>query len=151
MRRLFDSQDILSTLGRRLDCYVRDGKFEARSEDEFWSMVFRVAHNSVAEKARIVESLRVKEGEDSVFAGWMLSRLRDPEGDGAPKAARVFELDDILALLKDEQDRTITHLWATGSNLSQIADHMGVGESMVRQRWHRIRETVRAGVEEALA
>jgi DNA-directed RNA polymerase specialized sigma24 family protein len=149
MRRLFDSQDILSTLSRRLDSYVRDGKFQARSEEEFWSMVFTVAHNSVAEKARIVESLRVKEGEDSVFAGWMLGRMRTPESPPAEEAGPSLEFDDVLAMLKSEQDRTITRLWATGSNLAQIAAHLGVGESLVRQRWHRIREVVRTEVEGA--
>jgi RNA polymerase sigma factor (sigma-70 family) len=149
MRRLFDSQDILSTLSRRLDSYVRDGKFQARTEEEFWAMVFTVAHNSVVEKARIVEALRVKEGEDSVFAAWMLSRMRDPDSQAADGSERTLELEDVLAMLKTEQDRTITRLWATGSNLAQIAAHLGVGEPTVRQRWHRIREIVRTEVEGA--
>src|SRR5262245_43990251 len=34
MRRIFDSQDIVSTLGRRLDLYVRSGKLEAQSEQQ---------------------------------------------------------------------------------------------------------------------
>jgi DNA-directed RNA polymerase specialized sigma24 family protein len=143
MRRLFDSQDILSTLSRRLDSYVRDGKFAARSEDEFWAMVFKVAHNSVVEKARIVESLRVKEGEDSAFAALMLGKI-----ETAPEAvsAAGIELEDVLAMLKSEEDRTITRLWMTGSNLAQIASHLGFGEPAVRQRWHRIRETIRTSL-----
>lgn len=151
MRRLFDSQDILSTLGRRLDAFVRDGKFFAKSEDEFWSMVFRVAHHSLAEKGRIVESLRRKEGEDSVFASWMLGRLNAGGLGSEPAIVAGAELDDLLALLPDDRDRTITRLWATGSNHVQIAAHLGVSEPVVRQRWRRIRELLREALGEVAA
>ena len=57
MRRIFDSQDILSTLGRRLDQYVRFGRLAAASEDELWALVFRMAENAVIDKARVFRRL----------------------------------------------------------------------------------------------
>ena len=47
MRRLFDSQDIVSTLGRRLDLYVRSGRLEAVSGDQLWSLIMKMAEHGV--------------------------------------------------------------------------------------------------------
>jgi len=151
MRRLFDSQDILSTLSRRLDAYVRDRKFVAKSEDEFWSMIFKVAHNSVAEKGRTVEALRRKEGEESGFASFVLARLGAEESARETSNAHGLELEDILDLLPDDRDKTITRMWATGWNHVQIAAHLGLNDTVVRQRWHRIREGLRLTLAEAAA
>lgn len=143
VRRLFDSQDILSTVGRRLDNIVRERRVKARTQGEFWSLVAEVAENSVVEKGRIVEGLRIKEGEESGFASEMLAQLNAAErtsGDGGLEIA----FDDMLASLKSEQDRTIATLWAIGLTHAQIAEHLGSNEEHVRQRWHRVRETLRA-------
>jgi RNA polymerase sigma factor (sigma-70 family) len=147
VRRLYDSQDILSTLSRRLDAYVRNGKFQARSEDEFWGMIFKVAQNSMAEKARLVDALETKEGEDSDFATWMLGRLNSPpESENAPGSS--LDLDDMLDVLQTDEDRTIVRLWATGSNHVQIAAHLGLSETAIRQRWSRIRLVLQEGLSE---
>jgi DNA-directed RNA polymerase specialized sigma24 family protein len=143
VRRLFDSQDILSTVGRRLDTIVRERRITAKTQGEFWSLISEVAENSVVEKGRIVEGLRVKEGEESGFASEMLAQLNAAErvaGDGGLELA----FDDMLASLKSEQDRTIATLWAVGLSHAQIAEHLDSNAEHVRQRWHRIRETLRA-------
>ncbi|MFT3684395.1 MAG: hypothetical protein QM783_05610 [Phycisphaerales bacterium] len=57
MRRLFDSEDILSTLGRRLDNHIHGGSFEPRSETELWSLVYAIAERSVVEKAKTAQLL----------------------------------------------------------------------------------------------
>ncbi len=150
VRRLYDSQDILSTVSRRLDAYVRSGKFQARSEDEFWGMVFKVAQHSLVEKARIVEALRTKEGEDSEFAVWMLGRLNSPS-QSDELGSGSLELDDLLDILKTDDDRTIARMWAGGANHTQIATHLGVDDAAVRQRWHRIRQTLQDGLAERRA
>ena len=146
VRRLFDTQDILSTLSRRLDAYVLQQKFSPRSEDEFWSLVFQVAQNSMAEKARIVEALHGKEGEDSEFAGWMLGKLKHAERNAAGirgDTASELAFDEMIAHLKSEEDRTIATLWALGVPYVQIAEQVGLSYDVVRQRWHRIREFLR--------
>ncbi|HMN39399.1 MAG TPA: ECF-type sigma factor [Phycisphaerales bacterium] len=150
VRRLYDSQDILSTVSRRLDAYVKSGKFQARTEDEFWGLVFRVAQRSLVEKARIVEALRAKEGEDSEFAGWMLGRLRGQEPDERARTDGL-EVDDLLDALKSDEDRTITRLWAGGANHSQIASHLGIDDAAVRQRWCRICQMLQESLTERAA
>ncbi len=150
VRRLYDSQDILSTVSRRLDAYVRSGKFQARSEDEFWGLVFMGAQHSLVEKARIVDALRTKEGEDSDFAVWMLGRLNAPAHPDVASSGGL-ELDDLLDILKTDEDRTITRMWAGGANHTQIATHLGVEDASVRQRWHRIRQTLQESLAERRA
>src|SRR5690606_30935513 len=68
MRRLFDSQEILSTVGRRLDAFVNAGRLEATTTPQLWGLVIRIAENALIEKARVVQSLKAREGEDSPFA-----------------------------------------------------------------------------------
>jgi len=102
MRRLFDSQEILSTLGRRLDVFVGSGSLRATSIEELWSLVFRIADNSLIEKARVFRSLEAKEGEDSPLAYKMLQRLKDAEvhdQDGP-----LIEIDLALRSLDDAID-----------------------------------------------
>src|SRR5690606_928250 len=89
MRRLFDSQEILSTLGRRLDIYVRDQKLDATEENQLWTLVFRMAENAMVDKTRIYQRLQSVEGSDSVFAHDLLARLRRADAeriDGAETA-----------------------------------------------------------------
>src|SRR5689334_16822079 len=47
MRRLFDSQEIISTLARRLDLFVRGGQLNAETEGQLWTLVFKMAENAV--------------------------------------------------------------------------------------------------------
>lgn len=148
VRRLFDSQDILSTVGRRLDVIVSERRVVARSEGEFWALVLEVVGNSVIEKGRLVEALRKKEGEDSAFASEMLARIGAAERD-APHQDVQVTFDQLLAPLKVEQDRTIATLWAVGFSFVEIAEHLGTNSEHVRQRWRRIRETLRGKFEEA--
>ena len=133
-------------MGRRLDVIVREGRVKARSSGEFWSLIAEVEQNSVAEKGRIVEGLRSKEGEDSDFAACMLARLRNAERASGEGGAEVA-FDDLLARLSSEQDRTIALLWSVGFTFPQIAEHLGTNADQVRQRWCRVRATLRLSVE----
>src|SRR5438046_3107354 len=60
MRRLFDSQEIMSTLGRRLDAFIGSRQLNADSMNELWALLFRMADNSLIEKARVFRSLEAK-------------------------------------------------------------------------------------------
>ncbi len=147
VRRVFDTQDIISTFGRHLDSYVLDKKFEVRSEDEFWAWIFQVANRLMVDKVRLAEKMRRKEGQDSEFAGWMLERLRDQEASDEPEppaGLRGLSLEEMLAPLHSEDDRTIATLWALDVPYTQIAAETGLSYDVVRQRWHRIQEALRS-------
>jgi DNA-directed RNA polymerase specialized sigma24 family protein len=140
MRRLFDSQDILSTLGRRLDLYVRAGRLRAVSENELWSLVFTVADHALVDLRRTTDYLRSIEGADGPLAQAMLRRINDapePGADASLGLARVFEA------LKDGTDREILSLWITDTPHHVTAELMGLTPAAVRKRWERIKDTLR--------
>ncbi len=136
MRRIFDSQDILSTLGRRLDDYVREGRVAAQSEDQFWSLVMTMARHAVIDKARICQRLHAVESDDARLASALRERLeREPSNGGAGATIqRAFEV------LDDPVDQEILHLWLTGAPHSQTALAVNMTHAAVRKRWQIIRE-----------
>jgi DNA-directed RNA polymerase specialized sigma24 family protein len=140
MRRLFDSQDILSTLGRRLDGYVHRGNFEARSEGELWSLVFTIAERSVVEKARIWQTLSENESgvaRDLAQRGDVTVDAQNQESD--PDG----EFEQLLGCIPVETDRQIARLWSMGRTSDVIATELGLSPEQVRQRWCRTRDRLR--------
>lgn len=141
MRRLFDTMDVLSTVMRRLDLYVGQGKVEATVPDELWSLVLTMADHAVVDKVRIFRRLEQVEGSDSAFAASMLRRLQGAE---ASRRSNVeVEMEQVFRSLQDPLDRQILALWLEGHTHGSIGEHLGMSEAAARQRWHRIRETLR--------
>jgi DNA-directed RNA polymerase specialized sigma24 family protein len=140
MRRIFDSQEILSTLGRRLDHYVKSGKLEARNEAQLWSLVLRMANNAVVDKARVFRRLERVEDEDSPFAHELSSRLRTAEQ--ARKEGAEIEIETALNVLTDRVDRMILSMWLNGTQHKTIAVYVDLAPTAVRKRWQKIRETL---------
>jgi hypothetical protein len=137
MRRVFDSQEILSTVGRRLDSYVRSGQLEADTVGQLWALVFRMTENAVVDKGRIFQRLRRTEGEDSVFAATLSRRLREAE-QRDPVGAEI-EVETALRSFDDGIDRQILAMWLAGTPLKEIAIVVERSPEAVRQRWRGIR------------
>jgi len=137
MRRIFDSQDILSTLGRRLDMFVRSRNVEAKSEAQLWALVYRIAENAVVDKARVFRRLQEVETEDGAFAHDLLLRLHTAEQraiDGAE-----IEINAVMESIEDPIDRQILHLWLLGHRHLVIAEYVELAPTAVRKRWQEIR------------
>lgn len=147
MRRLFDSQEILSTLSRRLDRYVRSGRLQASTEPQLWALVFKMVDAALIDKVRIIRRLRHAEGEDSEFARSWLTRIdragrsSNPDGDGVE-----LEIDAALRLLPNAVDRQILSLWLMGNSHRVIGGYLGISADATRQRWQAIRERLRAAL-----
>lgn len=140
MRRVFDSHDILSTLGRRLDVYVHRGQFEPRSEGELWSLVFTIAERSVVEKARIFHLLTAC---DSDTARESSGGFDDGERLSDEALNPESEFEHLLMSIVSEQDRQIARQWALGHSSDFIAAELGLTAAQVRQRWIRTRDRLR--------
>lgn len=138
MRRVFDSQDLLSTLARRLDTCVYERKLAATSADEMWAFVMGVARNSILEKARVVRRLRAAEGEDTPVAEALRARL-EPAREAGPGVA----LEEVLAAASEGPDRDILWLWLLGTPLAEIAAQIGMNEEAAKKRWQRLRARLR--------
>ncbi len=141
MRRIFDSQEILSTLGRRLDLYVRSGRLEAANEQQLWALVFRMASNAVIDKARVFRRLQQVEDEDGVFAQELSRRLR--QAQRSTKEGVEIEIDRALNLFDDRTDRQILSLWLVGTRHIVIAEHVDLAATAVRKRWQKIKSELR--------
>jgi DNA-directed RNA polymerase specialized sigma24 family protein len=141
MRRLYDSQEILSTLSRRLDLYVRAGRLAAMTEPELWALVYRMADHAVIDKARVFTRLQRVEDEDGPLAREFLRRIADTEGGG--HEAVVIEIERVMALLSDESDRRIVAMWLDNARSQEIAECVGLSAAAVRKRWERIRRELK--------
>jgi DNA-directed RNA polymerase specialized sigma24 family protein len=155
MRRLFDSQEILSTLGRRLDLYVRSRRLAAASEAQLWSLVFRVADNALIDRQRAFKRLRDAEAEDGPIARELLERME--AGAGAPGdggecgggGGRGGEagVERFFDALPDPLDREILSLWFTDTPHTVTAQLLGMPDAAVRKHWQRIKELLRAAMQ----
>lgn len=142
MRRLFDSQEILSTIGRRLDLYVRDRKLDASEERDLWMLVFRMADNAVVDKGRIYQKLQSVEGRDSPFAHSLLARLRRAEAKHSEGVE--IELEFLIKSLPVEMDRVLLKGWLHDRPLDEIADRLNMTPAAVRKRWERVKTLLRS-------
>lgn len=145
MRRLFDSQEMLSTLARRLDLFVKEKRLQADNESRLWSLVLRISDNALIDKARLMRRLNTMEGPDGPMAKRFADRLRDAESskqDGA-----IVELDEILQSLGDTRDRQILSMWLADQPHSLIAEELGMTAAAVRKRWQVIKARIKERLE----
>lgn len=140
LKRVADTGDILSTLSRRLDLYVLNGRFMCRTEDELWSLINTIAERSTVEKARILNSINRLEREDGPLA-----RKVQEAFDGAQSGSGAVELawDDLMAHVVDPIDREIAFHWTLGCGHAEIATIVGLSPAAVRKRWERVKAMLR--------
>lgn len=142
VRRLFDSQDILSTVSRKLDVYIRSGTLRATNLAQLWSLLFRMTETAVIDRQQLVARLHRAETEDSEIARRMLAEMERAEqnGDSEP-AGRVFE--QAFAHVPDNTDREILSLWFRGVPQTTVSSLLELPPATVRKRWERIRSRLR--------
>lgn len=138
VRQLFDSQDLVSTLARRLDDIVLRGRLGAGSVGELWSLVMVLATYSVSQHTS--KALRHRDFRDPEFAAGQVPAGTDR---GAVDDERSAELDERLRRLDGGADVTILMLRLAGQSHARIAEHLGMNVGVVRKRWQRVREALR--------
>ncbi|MCC6427823.1 MAG: sigma-70 family RNA polymerase sigma factor [Phycisphaerales bacterium] len=140
MRRVFDSQELISTVSRRLDRLVRQGMVRAVNERQLWSLVFDIAEHAVIDKARTLRRLEKVEAQDSPFANMLRScLLRDDSG----QSTETVELGDLFESLPDPVDREILALWLNGTTHLVTSQLLELPHATVRKRWERIKDKCR--------
>lgn len=133
-RRLFDSQDLMSTVLRRVDRLAAEGRLRAQSDGELIALLLRVSDRVVIDRYRAMERLRRVEGEDGQWAQSLLGRLgRGDESEAAETLTRLFES------LDSADDRALLSLWLREVPSSVIAETIGISPDALRQRWRTLR------------
>jgi len=140
LRRITDSEDLVSTLSRRLDAYVLSGKLRVVTPEQLWALMHTIMQRSLADKGRLLQRLRRAEAEDRELAR-AVGEWVEHDRDVAPEPERSVE--GMLELLDDPIDREITALWLHDVQLKMIAEQLGMSEEGVRKRWQRIRTSLR--------
>ncbi len=142
MRRMVDSQDLFSTIARRLDTLVRTGEVLALNERQMWALVFKIGDNALIDKARVMQRLERVEGPDSDVAyEW---RCRLARAERAIPGGAESEIDGMLSRLDDRVDRQILSHWLLGTDHAAIAEELEMTTDAVRKRWERIRSHLRS-------
>ncbi len=139
VRRLFDSEDILSTVSRRLDAFVAGGQVAAKTENELWALVFRITARALLDKVRVCRRLRLAGDDDGAFASAMLERFSGSRDD----TTFDLELERVFRLLDDETDRQILAMWLHDTPSREVSALLGIPEGTVRWRWARVRGALR--------
>jgi DNA-directed RNA polymerase specialized sigma24 family protein len=134
-RAACDSEDVLSSVLRRLDDMARRGVFQPRSEPELWALIKSIARNTALSRTRLIEGMRNRLTEDGPYAYEVLKRLNACETDDEATLL-VYRM---MMSLKDATDRQIMGLLFRGARHKAIATLLGISEEASRQRWLVIR------------
>jgi RNA polymerase sigma factor (sigma-70 family) len=139
-RRLFDTQDVFSTVCRRFDRFVGGRRVKASTPGELLSLLARIAQNSVVDKRRVMRQVNRIETEDSEFYGLLRARSGTRWKDDAG-----FELDirRLAGALDEPRDRSLLFRWLAGRSLEQIAVELGITPELARKRWQLVRARLR--------
>lgn len=135
-RRVADSEDVLSSVLRRLDEMVVRGTLRLDSERELWGLIEAIANNAAVSKARMIERAQNLLTEDSVYANELLKRLNVCPGDDEA----TLLLLRMTASIKNSTDRQVMTLMHRGVSHKAIGHLLGTTEGASRQRWQCIRE-----------
>lgn len=137
LRRLMDSEDLVSSVARRLDHAVSAGRATFANEAEMWGFLRTLADRVLADRTR--ELARLRRAESEATRG-------DPPGGATPSTDRPVPGVDsenietrAFGLLRSEAERRVLTLWLRGMSLSAIATDIGVPAPTVRQQWLRVR------------
>jgi len=137
LRRVFDSEDILSTVSRRLDALVADRRLEASEAAQVWALIYAIARHATWEK------VRGERRQDAAVDGAALSF----EGRRATQADRsevAESIDGLHALVTDPTDRELLRLRGHGCSHEQAATALDLEPAAVRMRWSRLRRVIQA-------
>ncbi len=137
MRSTYDSTDVLATLLRRLDKFVKPEDLRATDEREVWLLLLKVIQGALADQQRRL-ARRARAEHAWVQAGGATRDTLSPP-DTAWTADPGLDAADILAQLTDPIDREIVELRVRGMELQVIAMRVGLTPGAARARWLRIR------------
>jgi DNA-directed RNA polymerase specialized sigma24 family protein len=139
-RAVHDSEDVLSSVLRRLDTLAADGSLRLSSERDLWAYISVIARNTAVSKTRLIEIARSYLTEDGAFAYEVVRRLNACRGD---EEATIL-MHRMMGSLKDPIDRQVFALRYRGASHAAIGNLLGTTEEASRQRWRKICQHLRS-------
>lgn len=138
-RSAFGSDDVFSTIVRRLDALAAAGQVRAESEAQLWALIRGIVENVVLQRLRLIESTSCRSGEDAEFWSMVSADLRRTSDD-TEAFVLIFKM---LATLTDNEQRQIFTLRLRGVSHKVIAQQIGCSTEAARQRWSTIMDSLR--------
>ncbi|MEM1071797.1 MAG: hypothetical protein AAGH71_03130 [Planctomycetota bacterium] len=139
-RRIFDSQDLLSTLLRRVDRLAMADRIRAQSDGELISLVLTILDNALLDRHRVFQKLNRVDGPDGQWAQRMLAKL-ELNADDAGQTHYICAAFDVL---DRDEDRLYLAMWLRDAPHTLIASMLGISHDTARQRWKSIRDRLAA-------
>lgn len=134
-RGTHDSEDVYSSVLRRLDELASRGEVRPRSESELWALAKTIASNTAVSKTRLAERARALVAEDGSYARSLLDRLQAANGDDEA----MLLLLRLAQSCDNSDDRQILFLRMRGAGYKVIAETLGISSDACRQRWRVLR------------
>ncbi len=139
-RTVFDSEDVFSSVLRRVDTMVEAGTLRPRSVAELWALIDAITRNNALNRTRLIERARALLSEEGAYAQALLDRLSRYSTDDEAS----FLLYRMMAGLSSETDRQVLSLHLRGATHRAIATLLNISEDASRQRWRTIRNLLQA-------
>jgi len=136
-RRLFDTQDLLSTILRRVDSMIARGKLRATTDRELISLVLTMLDNALVDRHRLLTRLKRVEASDGIWASWLQANNDSFDQDHAAET-----LSEIFDSIKSPEDRLLLSLRLSGASHSMIADIIDTTPDACRQRWVSLKKKI---------
>lgn len=129
-RKVTDTEDVLSTALRRLDSLIIKGSVRATTDAQLFALVHQVIERTIKEKARNARRLKRRE-------------LLAEELASSARVEGIVPTQDVCVrigrLANDALDKEIAMLRARGVRLHEIAESLGLPDTVVRKRWSRLK------------
>ncbi|MBY0113247.1 MAG: hypothetical protein K2Y21_10520 [Phycisphaerales bacterium] len=131
-RRICDSQDLVSTILRRLDRIVLRHKLKAITEAQLWALVYSIGDHACADKGRSARRARRIRADLDRRAHWVTE----------PGDRTRHDMHSVLRVVHaaglDSIDKQILLLALRGIAHKTIAMDLGMTPAAVRKRWQRM-------------
>lgn len=137
--RIFDSEDLFSTVARRIDQEVEQQRLSTLNEQQLWGLINRIAENCLTDVARAERPRRAARRGPLRFD---MHRLRRDAQDKQGTAGGDV-LDKARQAIPRNDDRQLLGLWLLGAPFAGIAAALGLTETGARKRWERLRRSLR--------
>lgn len=130
-RSIYDSEDVLGSVARRLDKMMFEGKLRPRNLDELWALTLAIANNTAVSYTRLRERMAILQREDGDYARHMTTILRRCSNDDEAQLL----LYRVARMLDDATSRQYFLLRARGASHRAIAAALDLNEETARYRW----------------
>lgn len=138
-RSVFDSEDVMASVLRRVDDLARNGRLRPGNESELWGLVQAIATNTALNKTRLIARFRKWLAEDSDYAHFFMGMCRSCSDDDEI----TLVMYRLAAALDDRTDRQVFLLRLRGASHRAVAGVLETSEEAARKRWERICQQLR--------